>query len=81
MTTETKPPSFEQSLQKLEEIVRQLEAGDLTLEQSLLAYEKGVRLTAACEKTLSEAEQKVRQLIEVSGEITSEELPEADTTL
>lgn len=78
MTNETKAPSFEQSLQTLEEIVQKLEGEELTLEQSLEAYEEGVRLTRTCEKALSDAEHKVQKLMDTGGEITAEPLLVAD---
>ena len=54
--------SFEQSLDRLEEIVRHLEKGDLPLSDSLALYEEGTALIAACSKQLAEAEQKVVKL-------------------
>ena len=54
--------SFEQSLDRLEEIVRHLEKGDLPLSDSLALYEEGTALIAACSKQLDEAEQKVVKL-------------------
>lgn len=56
-------PSFEESLQKLESIVEQMEKGDLGLEDSLKLFEEGVALSAACKKELDEAEGKVQMLI------------------
>ena len=64
-----KTPNFERSLKSLEHIVRQLEGGELSLEESLKIYEEGIRLTRKCEKELSAAEQKVQQLMENNGEI------------
>ncbi len=57
-------PTFEDSLRKLEEIVHQLEQGDLTLEDSLKLFEDGIRLSAACKLNLDTAEGKVLQLIQ-----------------
>ena len=54
--------TFEQSLDRLEEIVRHLEKGDLPLRDSLSLYEEGTALIAACSKQLDEAEQKVVKL-------------------
>ena len=54
--------TFEQSLDRLEEIVRHLEKGDLPLNDSLSLYEEGTALIAACSKQLDEAEQKVVKL-------------------
>ncbi|HEX5734791.1 MAG TPA: exodeoxyribonuclease VII small subunit [Blastocatellia bacterium] len=55
--------SFESSLRELEQIVEQLEAGDLPLEQSLALFEQGVRLSRECQRRLDEAEQKVEILL------------------
>jgi exodeoxyribonuclease VII small subunit len=54
---------FESSLKELEEIVQQLEAGDLPLERSLELFEQGVKLSRDCQKRLDDAEQKVEILL------------------
>jgi len=54
---------FESSLKELEEIVQQLEAGDLPLERSLQLFEQGVKLSRECQKRLDEAERKVEILL------------------
>lgn len=51
--------SFEEAMQRLEEIVSLLEAGELTLENSLKLFEEGASLSAVCSKKLDEAEQKI----------------------
>ena len=56
-------PSFEAALQKLDEIVQKLEKGDLPLEQSLVLYEEGVRLSRLCHAKLEEAEGKIELLL------------------
>jgi exodeoxyribonuclease VII small subunit len=56
------PASFEAALQELEGIVQTLEGGGAALEESLKAYERGMVLRNYCQKTLSEAEQKIRIL-------------------
>lgn len=53
---------FEKALAELEQLVETMEKGDLTLEESLKQFERGVTLTRACQKALAEAEQKVRIL-------------------
>jgi exodeoxyribonuclease VII small subunit len=60
--------SFESSLRELEQIVEQLEAGDLPLEQSLDLFEQGVRLSRECQRRLDEAEQKVEILLKGDDE-------------
>jgi exodeoxyribonuclease VII small subunit len=59
----TPEKSFESSLEDLEQIVKQLEAGDLPLERSLELFEQGVRLSRECQKRLDEAERKVEILL------------------
>ena len=55
-------PTFEEALAELEAIVDQLERGDLSLQDSLQSFERGVALTAACQRALSAAEQRVEML-------------------
>lgn len=56
-------PDFEKAMQELEDLVNNMESGDLSLEASLKQFEKGVKLTRVCQKALSEAEQKVSILM------------------
>lgn len=69
MPAKKKAASFEQSLSDLEVLVNKMEAGDLSLDESLGAFEEGVKLTRECQKMLDEAEQKVRILTEQDGEL------------
>ena len=62
------PPDFEQSLRELEQIVHQMEQGELSLEDSLKYFERGIELTRSCQATLRLAEQKVEQLLEKNGQ-------------
>jgi exodeoxyribonuclease VII small subunit len=62
------PPDFEAAMQDLEELVERLEQGELPLEESLAAFERGVMLTRACQTALKEAEQKVDILLKRAGE-------------
>jgi exodeoxyribonuclease VII small subunit len=55
--------SFESSLKELEQIVEQLEAGDLPLERSLELFEHGVKLSRDCQQRLDEAENRVELLL------------------
>jgi len=59
---------FEDVLRELESVVDTLEQGELTLEQSLAHFERGVELTRTCQKALDAAEQKVRILTNESPE-------------
>jgi len=67
------PPDFETAMRDLEELVERLEQGDLSLEESLAAFERGVMLTRACQTALKEAEQKVEILLKKAGEPAIEE--------
>ncbi len=55
---------FEKTFTELEKLVNQMEKGDLSLEESLQCFEKGMNLTKDCQQALSEAEQKVKILLE-----------------
>jgi exodeoxyribonuclease VII small subunit len=59
---------FERSLAELEAIVDKLEHGELSLDESLKQFERGVQLTRACQSALKEAEQKVEILMRKNGE-------------
>lgn len=59
---------FEDSLAELEQLIEQMEQGDITLEESLKSFERGVNLTRTCQKALQEAEQKVQILLEKNGQ-------------
>ena len=60
---------FEEALQRLEDIIRRMEAGDLSLEESLKAFEEGVRLARFCAKKLDEAERRVDILLKQDEEV------------
>jgi exodeoxyribonuclease VII small subunit len=57
------PKSFEASLEALEEIVHQLENGDLPLEKSLELFEDGIRLSRQCQERLNQAERRIEVLL------------------
>ena len=59
---------FESSLAELEDLVEQMEAGDITLEESLKHFERGITLTRMCQQALKQAEQKVQILIKDNDE-------------
>jgi exodeoxyribonuclease VII small subunit len=59
---------FEDAMQRLEEIVKNLESGDLPLEESLKVFAEGMELAKYCSKKLEEAEKKVTMLIEESAD-------------
>jgi exodeoxyribonuclease VII small subunit len=58
----SKKPPFEQALAELESLVDKLEKGELSLEESLRSFERGVELTRICQEALQDAEQKVQIL-------------------
>ena len=66
--------SFEESMKRLETIVKTLESGQVSLDDSLALYEEGIQLVTACEKKLKEVEQKAVKLIDDSGESELNEL-------
>lgn len=59
-----KKEKFEEAFSKLEEIVRKLESGNMSLEESLKAFEEGVRLSRVCSERLDEAERRVEILVD-----------------
>jgi exodeoxyribonuclease VII small subunit len=65
----TSSSSFESSLEELERVVKQLEKGDLPLEQSLALFEIGMRLSAECKRQLEEAESRVEILMKKGSEL------------
>jgi exodeoxyribonuclease VII small subunit len=70
---------FETAMRDLEELVERLEQGDLPLEESLAAFERGVMLTRSCQTALKEAEQKVEILLKKAGEPAVEDFEVDDT--
>ncbi len=74
MPRKKKEPDFEQSLGELEALVTRMEQGDLTLEQSLEAFEQGIRLTRECQTRLEQAEQRVQVLVEQNGQLQARPL-------
>ena len=69
MTKEDKQMHFEEAFKRLEQIVGNLESGDLSLEESMKLFEEGIRLTEACKSRLEDAEQKIQLLLKNSDGI------------
>jgi exodeoxyribonuclease VII small subunit len=65
-------PKFEDSLQRLEKIVDDLEKGNVPLEQALKLFEEGMQLSASCRKELEQAEGKVEILLKQNGKLQPE---------
>lgn len=63
---------FEESMDELEKLVEQMERGDLSLEDALKSFERGIKLTRTCQQALQDAEQKVQILLEKNGQQTLE---------
>ena len=70
--------NFEKSLLELENIVNKMEQGELSLEQSLDSFEKGVQLTKQCQSLLKNAEQRVSKLIENNDNIELQKFNQDD---
>jgi|TARA_B100000929_G_scaffold34888_1_gene25127 exodeoxyribonuclease VII small subunit len=68
--------NFEQALEDLEELVTAMEEGELSLEESLQAFERGIKLTRECQTALKKAEQKVQVLINEDGDTEEFEFKE-----
>ena len=60
--------NFEEALEELERLVSSMEEGELSLEDSMKAFEKGIKLTRECQTALQKAEQKVQILLNEGGE-------------
>lgn len=69
---EKKQLSFEQSMDRLEQIVKELERGECTLDEAMALFEEGSKLAGSCSDLLDKAEQKVTKLLSADGE---EEVP------
>lgn len=61
---QTEAPDFEAALAELEALVERMETGELSLDDSLAAFEQGIRLTRRCQQALDAAEQRVQVLLE-----------------
>jgi exodeoxyribonuclease VII small subunit len=63
---------FEQSLAELESLVESMESGEMSLEDSLKAFEQGIKYTRDCQNALAKAEQKVQLLLQKNGQIEAQ---------
>jgi len=72
-TEPLKKPDFEESLSRLEEVVRRLESPQLSLDEAMKLFEEGVELSRECQKQLEEAEGRVEILLKkADGKLTAE---------
>lgn len=58
----TAPPSFEDAMSRLEEIVEKMEAGELPLEDLIVRYEEGMKLVKVCQERLTSAEERIEMI-------------------
>lgn len=70
--------SFEEQMAELEKVVERLERGDLSLEENVSLFERGMQLSGACKEQLAKAESRVQVLLEPerTGPVRVEDLPE-----
>lgn len=71
---------FESALAELEALVTRMESGELTLEDSLEAFEKGIGLTRQCQQALTAAEQRVQLLMERNGQSDAQPFQSGDAS-
>lgn len=68
--------SFEEALSKLEQIVEEMDSGELDLDKMVNRFEEGSKLIKTCTAKLNEVEQKIEKLVKKDGEIVTEPLEE-----
>tara|TARA_B110000091_G_scaffold200744_1_gene231748 strand:+ start:355 stop:594 length:240 start_codon:yes stop_codon:yes gene_type:complete len=78
MTKKQTKFDFEMALEELEALVSSMEDGELSLEESLQAFEKGIKLTRECQTALKNAEQKVQVLLNENGDTEELNLDEVE---
>ena len=64
-----KEKNFETKMEELEKIVNELENGDMNLDESLVKFEQGMKISKECSKMLDEAEKKITILLENDGQL------------
>lgn len=69
-----KRESFEAKMARLNEIAKQLESGELSLEESLEMFEEGIMLSKECQEHLNLADMKVRKIVERAGKLSTEDI-------
>lgn len=78
MSEDKNSANFEEQIKKLEHLVAQLETGNLSLEDSIKAYEEGVKISQNCQMTLKNAEQKVEILTKQGEELVKQDFNSED---
>lgn len=66
--------SFEQALEKMEQVLEKMELGELQLEEAVKLYQEGMELSMLCSKKLENVEKKIETLIEKNGVVKLEEI-------
>ena len=69
-----KTPNFEKALSELETLVDDMEQGNLSLEESLKRFEKGIALSTECQQALQNAELKIKELVEKNGKLLEQDI-------
>lgn len=77
-TAPAREPDFEHSLTELEALVARLEKGELTLDESLQQFKRGIELTRRCQKILDQAQQVVEQLSNPQDESSATPIEQSD---
>ncbi len=72
-TPTNKAPNFEKALTELETLVEDMEQGNLSLEDSLKRFEKGIALSTECQQALQNAELKIKELVEKNGKLLEQD--------
>lgn len=78
MTEKHEKLSFEQAMDKLEEIVQKLEAGDVPLEKAIDYYQDGMVLSKICSDKLTNVQDKMAKIVNEQGEVTSFDMQEEE---
>ncbi len=78
MAAKPKPAGFEQTLAELEQLVAQMESGNLPLDEALKQFERGVQLTRECQEALQSAQARVQVLVQRPGGPAVEEFAAAE---
>ena len=73
-----KEMKFEESMQKLEEIAKELESGELDLDESMSKFEEGMKLSKKCNEILENAEKKITILLQKEGELVEENFEQTE---
>jgi exodeoxyribonuclease VII small subunit len=71
---DSKAPDFEKALSDLETLVEDMEQGNLSLEESLKRFEKGITLSTECQQALQNAELKIKQLVDKNGKLIEQDI-------